>query len=179
MGTSTTYDGTLAIEPPLTWPEVRETETWSGHPDHHNLGDFRHSGRYGVRLVVDAEAIDTPEGYLMRHAGTSIKIVGDELRHDEVMSQLRQLARQFGDTHRFTGLLTCYDDYPGSSPFRVRIIDTAVQEVRPVTFWPDDPDVLARIRLVLGQHSGVNLDDADNIAARVFDILVASYEKKG
>lgn len=179
MGTHTDYNGGFAIEPPLTWPEVQATEAWSGHPDHYANG-FRSRTRKGPRLNVDMTVTDTPDGRLTQYAGTGVEIVGDELRHDGVMTQLRELARQHGGTHRFVGVLECRHDHSDvETPFRVRIVGTDVREIWPVMFWPGDPDVLARIRLVLGQHSGVDLDAADNIAARIFDFLVASYERKG
>jgi len=179
MGTHTIYHGTFAIEPPLTWPEIQESEAWSGHPDHYTES-FRSRTRYGPRLIVDTETVQTAEGQLTRHSGVGVEIVGEELRHDDVMHDLRDLARKFGATHRFVGVLDCRHDHPDvETPFRVRIDGTGVREVWPVLFWPDDPDVLARIRLVLGQHSGVELDDADDIAARVLGILASTYAKKG
>lgn len=179
MGTSTNYHGQLTIEPPLSWPEIQKTEAWSGHPDHFAAAYLARI-RHGACLIVDEAPVDTPEGTLIRRFAAEVQIVGDELSHDGVMDGLRALARQFGATHRFDGTLDCRHDHPDvETPFRVRIVGTTVEEVWPVMFWPDDPEVYGRIRATLGQHSGVEPDDADDIAARVLGTLVANYTKEG
>lgn len=137
MGTYTTYDGVLRIEPPLTWPEIQQSPSWPGHPDHDNTGWS--TRRYGATLRLDEQAVDTPEGSLIRRTGEAVEITGEELRHNGVMYDLRALARLFGATHRFIGTLDCRHDHPDAPlPFRVRIEGTDVVEVHPVLLWPGD-----------------------------------------
>lgn len=177
MGTSTCYTGVLRIEPPLTWPEIRRSEAWPGHPDHANSAWGRI--RYGATIHVVEETVETLEGTLVRRSGVHVEITGDELRHDDVMDDLRSLARLFGATHRFVGALDCRHDHPDvETPFRVVVDGTEVREIWPVMFWPDE-GARDTVRAALGQHSGVDLDAADDIAARLLAALIRAYTKEG
>lgn len=175
MGYGTTYNGTFVIEPPLTWAEIRQSEAWDGHPNH-SVGLYR--ARYGTRLVVDEETIDTPDGPLVRRAAEEVEIVGDELRHDGVMDDLRALARLFGATHRFVGRLDCRHDHPDvETPFRVRIVGTDVEEIWPVMFWPDDPTVVSFVEETLRYH-GPDVEPAAVGAQRIISVLAQRYTRK-
>ncbi len=180
MGTHTRYHGTLTIEPPLTWAEIQQSDAWPGHPDHQARG-FYSSVRYGTRLTVDTETVEMPEGYRVAHTGTGVEIVGEELRHNGVMDDLRALASLFGAAHRFVGVLECRHDHPGvETPFRVRIVGTEVEEVWPVMFWPDDLAVVEvvadalRYRAVTGEPG-----ESAAIAATVLKALATTHTKKG
>ncbi len=178
MGTYTSYNGMFAVEPSLTWPEIQQSEAWSGHPDYWS-GEGRYKTRYGAALIISTESVETPEGQLHRHTSALVDIVGDELDHATVMHTLRKLAGLFGATHRFVGTLECRHDHPDvKTPFRVRIVGTAVEEVWPVMFWPDSQEVYDRVRVVVDQHAGVEPDDADDITAKVLHILARNYAKE-
>lgn len=177
MSTHTRYRGAFTIEPPLTWPEIQVTEAWAGHPDHF-AASYHNRCRYGTRLLVDEQSVDTSDGTLVRRTASVVEIFGEELCHDDVMDDLRALALQHGATHDFVGTLDCREDHPDTgTPFRVRIVGTAVEEIWPVMFWPDDL-AADEIRNALSRFDRT-IDQRGELAKAVLRHLVATYTQKG
>ena len=166
MGYSTSYRGVLEIQPPLTWPEIQRTDAWNRHLDHLDGNTF--GTRLGTLLCVDEESVDTDEGVLVRRTASAVEIVGDELRHNEIVHQLHQLAAMFGDTHRFVGFIECEHDHPDALPSRLRIVGNVAQDDRPVLLWPGSSSALANVRTTL-DRGGCDLTDyeVEALAVRV------------
>lgn len=177
MGTSTTYRGVFDIVPPLTWPEVQQSTSWRGHREYRNTGWS--SDRYGATLILDEQVVDTPEGTLIRRTGESVEITGEELRHDEVMADLRSVARLFGGNHGFVGALEGRHDHPDDPlPFLVRISGTDVIEERPVLLWPGNKKAEAIIATTLRRTLEVG-EEATMAAQQVMQDLADGLRRKG
>jgi hypothetical protein len=158
MGYSTRFTGALDIEPPLNWHEIRQCELWAGHDNFE---------RNGARLKLDEQVVDSPggEGVLIRRTAPQVVIEGDDLRSDEVLTQLRGLAKQFGEYHDFNGRFEAYDDHPDSAtPWRIRIFGTGIVEEHPVLLWPLDEKAVTIVATTLGRMEGLSAPIAEPLA---------------
>lgn len=129
MGYTTRVTGEFAIEPPLAWPEFKDSEfaphniTCSYEPD--------------LILRVAEESVDTPDGPLLKRTATALVMRQiEEYRAYHLLEQVQQAVDAFpGRT--FAGRLECKGEEPGDL-WRVVVHDGRATEVRPRIVWPDE-----------------------------------------
>lgn len=176
MGYHTSFHGGLAIEPPLTWPEIQSSPSWPGHPGYKDqwfAGEF-----YGAHLHVTEETVETEQGTLIRRQCGLVTIEGDELREEPVLNSLRRLARDFGATHEFVGTILAEGE-ENDDIWRIRIVGREVVRVEPVILWPGDGKALANVRTTLHQAGyELSLAEAERLAERVLYNLEDLNRKK-
>lgn len=176
MGTSTTFSGGLAIEPPLTWPEIQRSPSWPGHPNFRDRG-FR-ADFYGAHLHVTEESVETDEGTLVRRTCDLVTIEGDELRAEAVLNSLRRLAADFGADHKFIGHFVADSNYPEDVPYRVRIVGREVIENHPVLFYPGDEYAEKIIANILLNAVGGEVGECTKLAERILQGLADRLTRK-
>lgn len=168
MSYSTSFDGELTIEPPLSWPEIQRSPSWPGHPSFSDRGFSRDF--YGTHLHITEESVDTDEGTLIRRRCERVTIEGSELRADAVLNSLRRLAVDFGDRHEFVGVIDAGGEDPGDV-WRVRIVGREVIEDHPVMLWPGDDRAAKIVADALLTAAGGEVGECVKLATRVLQRL--------
>jgi Family of unknown function (DUF6205) len=131
MGYTTHVTGEFAIEPPLTWNELKNSEFAP-----HNITD-----RYDPDLIlrVSEETVDTEEGQLIRRSATALVMREiDEYRAYNLLAQVQKAVDAFPG-HTFTGRLECEGE-ENTNIWRVVIRDGRAVKVTPRIVWPDEED---------------------------------------
>lgn len=164
MGYNTTFNGGLAIEPPLNWSEIQRSPSWPGHPNQRDRGFARDF--YGAHLHITQEEVDTPEGVLIRRECNLVTVEGDELRADAVMNSLRRLALDFGADHEFIGTITAEGE-DNSDIWRIRIVGREVVQEDSVVLWPSDDKAVKVVAAVLVNATGAEVGECVKLAERV------------
>lgn len=137
--------GAITIEPPLTWPEIRDNPVVRGlNP---TVSDRRHHGsmrrNLDARVRVDEVEVNTANGTLIRREGVAIVASqsGPYAAYD-LTADVELIASTFPE-HVFRGYLECQSN---DDVWRVIIRDGKAVEVRPGAAWPhEQEDVAARI----------------------------------
>jgi len=122
MGYEYRTNGEISIEPPLTWGEISKSPY--SDPD-----------RRGLRLEIDEERVDTPDGVLMRR--TAELVAASDVYRGDLAADLTKLIQHFPG-HTFDGWIDCYGEEPGDIQ-RVGVVNGQVvcQVARIV--WPGGP----------------------------------------
>jgi len=172
MSYATRFYGKLTIEPPLNWKEIKQSEAWEGHPDHRsgNGSASIFSRRYGIRLVMVTRKTETDEGVTIQRTCNEVEVVGEELRADEVLDQLRQLASQFGAAHTFHGWFDAQGERADDTS-KIKIVGTEVVQERPVPLWPGDGAALAVVAATLVNRGDWESGEAVTFAGRILGDL--------
>jgi hypothetical protein len=131
MGYTTCVDGEFAIEPPLTWNEIKASPF-------EPVG----RGKYGavgidLDLRVEEASVDTDEGTLVRRTGTALAMREiDEYRARNLVEQVQSCIDLFPG-HAFTGRLDCEGE-ENTDMWRVVVRDGRAVKVTPRIVWPDE-----------------------------------------
>lgn len=133
MGYITHVTGEFAIEPPLTWNEIKASP-------------FEPVGRgmYGavdidLNLRVEETSVDTDEGTLVRRTAASLVMREiDEYRARDLVKQVQRCVDLFPG-HTFTGRLDC-EGQENTDLWRVVIRGGQAVKVEPRIIWPDEGD---------------------------------------
>lgn len=128
MGYTTHVTGEFAINPPLTWPEFKDSEF---APD--NIID---SYDPDLILRVEEELVDTDDGPLLRRTATALVMREiDEYRAYNLLDQVQAAVDSFPG-HTFTGRLDCEGE-ENTDLWRVLIRDGRAVKVEPRIVWPE------------------------------------------
>lgn len=135
MGYITSARGQIAITPPLTWGQIRESDFLP-----HDLGG---KDQLDVALVVDESTDDCDEGTLTVRIAVAVEArYQDEARNYNIVRHLQQLIDAFPD-HEFTGRLDCEGEDTGDL-WRLEIHDRKAVKVQPRIVWPDGSETRPR-----------------------------------
>lgn len=137
--------GAITIEPPLTWPEIRDNPVVRGlNP---SVADRRHRvptrRNLDARVQVDEVEVNTANGTLIRREGVAIVASqsGPYAAYD-LLPDVELIASTFPD-HSFRGYLECRSE---DDVWRIIIRDGKATEVRPGAAWPHElEDVASKI----------------------------------
>jgi hypothetical protein len=131
MGYITHVRGEFAIEPPLTWTEIKASPF-------EPVG----RGKYGavdidLDLRVEETSVDTDEGTLVRRTGTALVMRQiDEYRARDLVQQVQTCIDAFPG-HAFTGRLECEGE-ENADMWRVIVRDGQAVRIEPRIVWPDE-----------------------------------------
>lgn len=129
MSYTTHVTGEFAIEPPLTWPEFKDSKFT---PD--NV-----KGKWDVSLVlrITEDTVDTDEGPLLRRTATALVMREiDEYRAHRLLDEVQEAVSSFpGRT--FTGRLDCEGE-ENTDLWRVIVRDGRAVRIEPRIVWPDE-----------------------------------------
>ncbi|MFW3473609.1 DUF6205 family protein [Streptomyces microflavus] len=131
MGYRANVTGEFAIEPPLSWNEIKASP-------------FEPVGRrqyaaidIDLVLRVEETSVDTEEGTLVRRTGTALVMREiDEYRERNLVEQVQRCIDLFPG-HRFTGRLDCEGE-ENTDMWRVVVRDERAIKVEPRIVWPDE-----------------------------------------
>jgi hypothetical protein len=127
MGYVTRFNGELAIGPPLTWAEIRESPFAPGRAEDERLD---------VKIRVEEQTVDTDEGQMIRCSGVAIiPTYEDEMRGYDIVEHVQR----FLDTYpgrTLTGRLDCEGEEAGDL-WRLEVHDGRAVKVTPRIVWPD------------------------------------------
>ena len=131
MGYYTRVTGELHIEPPLTWPEFKDSRFLPGSPND--------NGNYDVQLRADEETVDTDEGQLVRKtASVLLPRWDDSFKAYNLIEHVQAVIDAFpGRT--FTGRLECEGE-DNTDMWRLIVRDGRAVRVEPRIVWPDEED---------------------------------------
>jgi len=131
MGYTTHVTGEFAIEPPLTWNEIKASPF-----------EPVVRGKYGavdidLDICVEETSVDTDEGTLVRRIGTALAMRQiDEYRARDLVKQVQRCIDLFPG-HTFTGRLECEGE-ENTDLWRVIIRDGRAVRIEPRIVWPDE-----------------------------------------
>lgn len=122
MGYYTRVTGEFAIEPPLTWTEIRDNPVPTDRD---------------VRLRIDEETVDTDEGPLTRKTSSAlVPRWDDSFKAYHLIEHVQKVIDAFPG-HTFTGRLDCEGEESGDL-WRVVVRDGRAEKVEPRIVWPDE-----------------------------------------
>jgi hypothetical protein len=130
MSYTTHVRGEFTIEPPLTWPEFKDSP-------------FATDDRRASDLVlrVDEQTIDTDDGPLLRRTATALVMREiDEYNSRNLLAQVQKAIDAFPG-HAFTGRLDCEGE-ENTDLWRVVVRDGRAVKVEPRIVWPDEDGAL-------------------------------------
>lgn len=125
--------GTFRIEPPLTWPEFKDSpyrpERESSEPD--------------VQLVVDTVEVDGEHGTMLLHRAVAVRPGFPDrpfAYHAGLFETLRKMVAEHGGNHRFTGFFECRttDDLGFGDWYRLIVRNGEVVRTTPTVTWPTE-----------------------------------------
>ncbi|MFJ2110608.1 DUF6205 family protein [Streptomyces sp. NPDC087850] len=127
MGYKTHVTGELAINPPLTWAEIKNSIF-----DPADLSDSQN-----VMLAITEERVDTDEGVLIRRTGTAIVSRWEESFKAYHLVEHVQMAIDAFPDHEWTGRLECEGE-ENTDVWRVIVRDRRAVKIEPRIVWPDE-----------------------------------------
>ncbi|MYR60041.1 hypothetical protein GTY54_28690 [Streptomyces sp. SID625] len=134
MGYTTHVRGEFAIEPPLTWTEIKDSPFEAVSTHAYLAHDI------DLSLRVAETSIDTDEGALLRRTGTALVMREiDEYRERNLVQQVQQCIDLFPG-HTFSGRLECEGE-ENTDIWRVIVRDGRAVRVEPRIVWPDEDGV--------------------------------------
>lgn len=129
MSYTTHVTGEFTIEPPLTWPEFKDSEF---APD-----NITESYDPDLILRVAEETVDTDDGPLLKRTATALVMREiDEYNAYGLLNQVQKAVDSFPD-HTFTGRLNCEGE-ENTDMWRVVIRGGRAVKVVPSIVWPDE-----------------------------------------
>lgn len=126
--------GRIAVDPPITWPELAGQE-WA------TTGDYKHDdGWCDAKVEVDHRDVDTDQGVLSVRLGTAIIPEGGETNGYALVPSVERIVAAFGTApdgvcRTFSGFLHVVWGR-GEETYRVHVVDGHAVESRPVMTWP-------------------------------------------
>ena len=129
MSYRTHVTGEFAINPPLAWPEFKDSKFT---PD--NV-----KGNWDVSLVlrIAEDTVDTDDGPLLKRTATALVMREiDEYRERGLVAEVQSAIDSFPG-HAFTGRLECEGE-ENTDIWRVAIRDGRAVKVEPRIVWPDE-----------------------------------------
>lgn len=125
MGYYTTVYGEIAIDPPLSWAEVKDSPF---------LDQER---RKDVHFRIAVETVDTDEGTLERRQAVAIEPYSDDsFKAYSIEEHLGELLALHGEGHTFTGWLEGEGEEAGDL-WRLGVKDGRPHMVRAQIVWPE------------------------------------------
>jgi hypothetical protein len=130
MGYYTSITGELAIEPPLTYAEFKDTPFTS-------FTDWSKGGADIYAIAVSEEDKDTPDGVLTVKTAHLVRPYPDEVKAYHAEDGLQRLVDAFPG-HEFTG---CFegDGERADDQWRLYVRSGRVIKHVPTITWPDEP----------------------------------------
>lgn len=129
MSYTTHVTGEFAIEPPLTWPEFRDSE-FAPH-------NAKSSWDPDLILRVNEENVDTADGPLLRRTATALVMREiSEYNSRNLMATVQKAIDAFPG-HDWSGRLECEGE-ENTDMWRVVIRDGRAVKVEPRIVWPDE-----------------------------------------
>lgn len=129
MGYITHVTGEFTIEPPLSWPEFKDSPV---APD-----NITSSYSPSLILRVNEAPVDTDEGPLLRRTATALVMREiDEYRERGLVNEVQAAIDSFPG-HTFTGRLDC-EGQENTDMWRVVIRDGRAVRIEPRIVWPDE-----------------------------------------
>lgn len=127
MGYITNFTGQLDIEPPIAWPDVKDSA---------NLPDRAGDKGLDLKFVLDEQTVDTDEGVFVRRTAVAVEPTWeDEMRGYEIVAQLQRLVDTFPG-HTFVGYISAEGEESGDL-WRLQVVDGVATKVHPRITWPD------------------------------------------
>lgn len=140
MSTTDHAQGSIAINPPISWAELE------GHPEFVPTGDWRHDYSREAWLKVSETKTRTPEGILVRRTATHIiprePVEGGRWRLFDHVQDIWEAYRLTpdGTPREFAGEIRVHGEYTGEKTpnvWRVIMADNVPHAERPKLLWPD------------------------------------------
>lgn len=130
MGYNTRVTGEIAITPPLTWAEFKDSPFNTSSID-------AYDGLKEVKFRIVETHVDTDEGTLTRITATAlIPASEEEQKFYNLVVHVNQAIAAFPG-HTFTGRFDCEGEETGDL-WRVVIRDGRAVRVEPRIVWPDE-----------------------------------------
>jgi len=138
MGYITHVTGEFAIEPPLTWNEIKASPFTSPSCHDRNVRLHRATNHeYDLVLRVEEESVDTDDGEMVRRTASALVMPHiDEYRARGLVEQVQKVIDLFPG-HTFTGRLECEGE-ENTDLWRVVVRDGRAVKVEPRIVWPDE-----------------------------------------
>ena len=130
MGYNVHVDGEIAIDPPLTWREIKDSQ-W--------LPENAPKGRANaVKFKLAEEMVETDDGTLTRRTAVAIvPLMSDAYRASGLVEAVQAVMDAHGDGHTFTGRFDC-DGEDAGDLWRVVLRNGRASKVKPYITWPDE-----------------------------------------
>lgn len=126
MSYDTSVDGQFAIDPPLTWAEIRTSPA-----------PTKQNGNFDVALQLTEQTIDTEDGQSIRKTAATLIPGWEERGTFYNLVEHLQAVIDAHPGHQFTGHFEC-DGEDSGDLWRVVIRDGKAVRVEPRIVWPDD-----------------------------------------
>lgn len=134
MGYITSFDGEFAIEPPLTWAEVRSSDFSPEHFD---------DNRLDVKIRVEETEVDTDDGLVIKRSGVAlVPAYEDEMKGYNIVEHVQRFIDAHPG-HALTGRLDCEGKEAGDL-WRLEVHEGRAVKVTPRIIWPDGSEHVAR-----------------------------------
>lgn len=133
MGYTTRVTGEFAIEPPLTWKEIKESpfQPRATGPTRYGAPDI------DLVLRVEETTVDTDDGEMVRRTASALVMPYiDEYRARGLVEQVQRCIDLFPG-HTFTGRLEC-EGQENTDLWRVIVRDGRAVRIEPRIVWPDE-----------------------------------------
>jgi hypothetical protein len=142
MGYITHVTGEFAIEPPLTWSEIKNGPFTTAMAQGRTVRLYISSAHdYDLALRVNEESVETDEGSLIRRTAAALVMKEiDEYRERNLVEQVQEIVDAFPG-HTFTGRLNCEGE-ENTDLWRVVVRDGRAVKVEPRIVWPDEDGAL-------------------------------------
>jgi hypothetical protein len=126
MGYSARVDGELEIVPPLPWKYLKDNPYYLTDPKY-----------YDMRIEVDEEKVDTPEGELVRRKGISVGYGSTvtDIRAYVVMNDVAEVLKHLPEGTTLKGWLDCIGE--DGAIWRIAVQDGRAVKVEPEIVWPE------------------------------------------
>ncbi|MFF0790412.1 DUF6205 family protein [Streptomyces spiralis] len=138
MSYTTHVRGEFAIEPPLTWNEIKNSPFTTPMALGKAVRLYMSSTHdYDLTLRVNEETVETDEGTLIhRTAAALVMREIDEYRERNLVEQVQEIVNLFPG-HTFTGRLECEGE-ENTDIWRVIVRDGRALRIEPRIVWPDE-----------------------------------------
>jgi hypothetical protein len=131
MSYTTRVECEFAIEPPLTWKEVKNSPFEAVSTRAYVAHDI------DLVLRIEESSVDTDEGALVRRIGTALAMREvDEYRERNLVEQVQRCVDLFPG-HTFTGRLECEGE-ENTDIWRVIVRDGRAVRIEPRIIWPEE-----------------------------------------
>ncbi|MEV5911081.1 DUF6205 family protein [Streptomyces chartreusis] len=129
MGYTTHVTGEFAIEPPLTWPEIKDSPFAPQN--------VKTRSEPALILRVDEETADTADGPLLRRTASALVMRQiDEYRAHGLLDEVQTAVDAFAG-HEWSGRLDCEGE-ESADLWRVIVRGGKAVRIDPQIVWPDD-----------------------------------------
>lgn len=123
MGYIYRLTGTIRIDPPLSWAEIKSTP-------------FTEYQGFDIRLAVDSEEVETADGTLVRRTASRVIAERDEPRAYDLVKRLQAMVDAFPG-HTWEGYIQG-DGEDAGDQWRLWVNpEGRAAQARPVITWPE------------------------------------------